>query len=111
MKKKLNYIHNCFLSNSLAKQRNDFIFNEYCSDNLSIKKINQLYCYVKYCSIYKKNLFFYQKRVGERYGITKPEFENLIKITNLLNNFNFEKYSYYSIIILILRYVIGYIHG
>ena len=111
MNKKLSYIHNCFLRNSISSQGNVFVFCSYQSSNLAKEKINQYYCYVRYCSIYNKNLFFYNARVGNRFGITNIEFLNLIKLTNLLNNFNFETYNYFSIFKLIYRYLIGLIHG
>lgn len=111
MTNKLTYIHDCFLRNSITMQGNVFVFCSYQRHVLSNEKVNQLYCYVRYCSIYKKSFFFYNSRAGRRYRITKTEFHYLIKLTNLLNNFNFEKYNYFAILKLINRYVFGLIYG
>ena len=92
--KKLTYIHDSFLRNSVSMQSNIVIFYAYQSSNLTDEKINQIYCYVRYCSIYKKTLFFYNSIAGNRFGVSIAEFQRLIKITNLLNNFNFERYNY-----------------
>jgi len=92
-------------------QGNVFVFCSYQRHILSEEKIKQLYCYIRYCSIYKKSFFSYNPRAGSRYGITKPEFQGLVKLTNLLNNFNFEKYNYFAIFKLINRYIAGSIYG
>lgn len=59
----------------------------------------------------KKSIFFYNSRTGNRFGVSRTEFQNLIKLTNLLNNFNFEKYNRTSIFKLIYRYITGLIYG
>jgi len=92
-------------------QGNNFVFCAYLSSNLVEEKINQIYCYARYCSINKKSIFFYNFRAGNRFGVTSTEFQNLIKITNLLNNFNFEKYNHTSIFKLIYKYITGLIYG
>ena len=111
MKNKLNYIHDCFLRNGISVQGNNFVFCEYLSSNLVEEKINQIYCYARYCSMNKKSIFFYNSRAGNKFGVSRTEFQNLIKLTNLLNNFNFEKYNRTSIFKLIYRYITGLIYG
>ena len=97
MNKKLKYIHDCFLRTSISTKGNVFVFCVYQNNNLTDEKINEYYCYVRYCSIYHKSLFFYNARAGDRFGFTNMEFQRLFKFTNLLNNFNFENYNFFHL--------------